>query len=223
MFLDQVQKWLRQAIPCSFIPFGSIRLTLFWHWYRYGSSANLVLTTGRGVNGYTLDNALGEFILTHPNVRAHLNKFPFAYIWVPHLLSRSKYRLEEKFILSTRETAFISTDQWFSILSQLNILLMENLHIPLATSAVWLPMSTGHYYMVVSLAIPMTKKIRRVNWGYYMKRFRWRFWLNRYVTDNLGRSDFKLMTGWRNCHNRTETHTWYCSHRSPRADISVLG
>ena len=35
---------------------------------RYGSSANLVLSTGRGVNGYTLDAALGEFILTHPDV-----------------------------------------------------------------------------------------------------------------------------------------------------------
>ncbi|PWN24548.1 putative FBP1-fructose-1,6-bisphosphatase [Jaminaea rosea] len=34
----------------------------------YGSSANLVLTTGNGVNGYTLDNAIGEFILTHPNI-----------------------------------------------------------------------------------------------------------------------------------------------------------
>ncbi|KAG6897575.1 hypothetical protein C0992_000163 [Termitomyces sp. T32_za158] len=35
----------------------------------YGSSANLVLSTGHGVNGYTLDASLGEFILTHPNVR----------------------------------------------------------------------------------------------------------------------------------------------------------
>ncbi|ETW85912.1 hypothetical protein HETIRDRAFT_414892 [Heterobasidion irregulare TC 32-1] len=35
----------------------------------YGSSANLVLTTGSGVNGYTLDAALGDFILTHPNIR----------------------------------------------------------------------------------------------------------------------------------------------------------
>ena len=36
----------------------------------YAASANLVLTTGKGngVNGFTLDNALGEFILTHPNV-----------------------------------------------------------------------------------------------------------------------------------------------------------
>jgi len=35
----------------------------------YGSSANLVLTTGNGVNGYTLDTALGEFILTHPKIK----------------------------------------------------------------------------------------------------------------------------------------------------------
>jgi len=35
----------------------------------YGSSANLVMTAGNGVNGYTLDNALGEFILTHPNIK----------------------------------------------------------------------------------------------------------------------------------------------------------
>ncbi|EJD44053.1 fructose-1,6-bisphosphatase [Auricularia subglabra TFB-10046 SS5] len=35
----------------------------------YGSSANLVLSTGNGVNGYTLDTALGEFILTHPNIQ----------------------------------------------------------------------------------------------------------------------------------------------------------
>ncbi|GAA5875471.1 hypothetical protein JCM16303_000641 [Sporobolomyces ruberrimus] len=35
----------------------------------YGSSANLVISTGQGVNGYTLDNGIGEFILTHPNIR----------------------------------------------------------------------------------------------------------------------------------------------------------
>ncbi|KAF7976310.1 hypothetical protein HWV62_7017 [Athelia sp. TMB] len=34
----------------------------------YGSSANLVLSTGQGVNGYTLDPSLGEFILTHPDI-----------------------------------------------------------------------------------------------------------------------------------------------------------
>ncbi|CAG8488312.1 7578_t:CDS:2 [Cetraspora pellucida] len=34
----------------------------------YGSSANMVITVGNGVNGYTLDNSIGEFILTHPNI-----------------------------------------------------------------------------------------------------------------------------------------------------------
>ncbi|CAI4048342.1 hypothetical protein SUVZ_12G4030 [Saccharomyces uvarum] len=35
----------------------------------YGSSTHLVLTMGAGVNGFTLDTNLGEFILTHPNLR----------------------------------------------------------------------------------------------------------------------------------------------------------
>merc|ERR1712013_704820 len=34
----------------------------------YGSSTQLVLTTGHGVNGFTLDPSVGEFILTHPNM-----------------------------------------------------------------------------------------------------------------------------------------------------------
>lgn len=36
----------------------------------YGASAQLVITMkGGGVNGFTMDNALGEFILTHPDMR----------------------------------------------------------------------------------------------------------------------------------------------------------
>ena len=36
----------------------------------YGASAQLVITMKGGtVNGFTLDNSLGEFILTHPNMR----------------------------------------------------------------------------------------------------------------------------------------------------------
>eukprot|EP00007_Cunea_sp_BSH-02190019_P009168 CAMPEP_0174245732 /NCGR_PEP_ID=MMETSP0417-20130205/40487_1 /TAXON_ID=242541 /ORGANISM="Mayorella sp, Strain BSH-02190019" /LENGTH=334 /DNA_ID=CAMNT_0015325547 /DNA_START=67 /DNA_END=1068 /DNA_ORIENTATION=- len=35
----------------------------------YGSATTLVLTTGEGVNGFTLDPSLGEFVLTHPDIR----------------------------------------------------------------------------------------------------------------------------------------------------------
>ncbi|PRQ20176.1 putative fructose-bisphosphatase [Rosa chinensis] len=35
----------------------------------YGRSCTLVLSTGNGVNGFTLDPSLGEFLLTHPNIR----------------------------------------------------------------------------------------------------------------------------------------------------------
>lgn len=35
----------------------------------YGSSTMLVYTTGHGVNGFTLDPSIGEFCLSHPNMR----------------------------------------------------------------------------------------------------------------------------------------------------------
>ncbi|WP_371744792.1 class 1 fructose-bisphosphatase [Methylobacter sp. S3L5C] len=35
----------------------------------YGPSTMMVLTTGHGVNGFTLDQDIGEFILTHPGMR----------------------------------------------------------------------------------------------------------------------------------------------------------
>jgi fructose-1,6-bisphosphatase I len=35
----------------------------------YGSSAMLVYTTGKGVNGFTLDPSIGEFCLSHPNLK----------------------------------------------------------------------------------------------------------------------------------------------------------
>lgn len=35
----------------------------------YGSSTMLVYTTGMGVHGFTLDTNVGEFLLSHPNIR----------------------------------------------------------------------------------------------------------------------------------------------------------
>lgn len=54
----------------------------------YGSSTMLVYTTGNGVNGFTLDPSIGEFCLSHPNLKipehgyiysineGHYSKFP---------------------------------------------------------------------------------------------------------------------------------------------------
>lgn len=44
----------------------------------YGSSTMLVLTTGHGVNGFTLDRDIGEFILTHPNMTIPVDTKEFA-------------------------------------------------------------------------------------------------------------------------------------------------
>lgn len=35
----------------------------------YGSSTMIVYTTGHGVNGFTLDPSIGEFLLSHPNMK----------------------------------------------------------------------------------------------------------------------------------------------------------
>jgi fructose-1,6-bisphosphatase I len=35
----------------------------------YGSSTMMVYSTGRGVHGFTLDPSLGEFLLSHPDLR----------------------------------------------------------------------------------------------------------------------------------------------------------
>jgi fructose-1,6-bisphosphatase I/sedoheptulose-1,7-bisphosphatase len=44
----------------------------------YGPSTMLVLTTGRGVNGFTLDREIGEFMLTHPDLRIEETTSEFA-------------------------------------------------------------------------------------------------------------------------------------------------
>ncbi len=44
----------------------------------YGPTTMMVLTTGNGVNGFTLDRDVGEFILTHPNMRIPEDTAEFA-------------------------------------------------------------------------------------------------------------------------------------------------
>ena len=44
----------------------------------YGSSTMLVLTSGNGVNGFTLDQNIGMFVLTHPNMRIKEDSKEFA-------------------------------------------------------------------------------------------------------------------------------------------------
>ena len=44
----------------------------------YGPSTMLVLSTGHGVNGFTLDREIGEFMLTHPDLRIDPGTSEFA-------------------------------------------------------------------------------------------------------------------------------------------------
>jgi fructose-1,6-bisphosphatase I len=67
MCFGRVGRWLQLDTQCTRL---TSKFAYMFPSYspRYGSSANLVLSTGSGVNGYTLDASLGEFILTHPEV-----------------------------------------------------------------------------------------------------------------------------------------------------------
>lgn len=38
-------------------------------YFLYGSSTMMVFTTGKGVHGFTLDPSVGEFLLSHPNIK----------------------------------------------------------------------------------------------------------------------------------------------------------
>jgi fructose-1,6-bisphosphatase I len=44
----------------------------------YGPSTMMVITSGNGVNGFTLDQNIGEFILTHPDMRIPADTQEFA-------------------------------------------------------------------------------------------------------------------------------------------------
>lgn len=44
----------------------------------YGPTTILILSTGQGVNGFTLDRNVGEFVLTHPDIRVPEDTAEFA-------------------------------------------------------------------------------------------------------------------------------------------------
>ena len=71
----------------------------------YGSSTMLVYSTGHGVNGFTLDPAIGEFLLSHENIRvpdtckvisANMSNYPRwrpqTRAFVDHIQSRQEKR-----------------------------------------------------------------------------------------------------------------------------------
>ncbi len=71
----------------------------------YGSSTMFVYTTGQGVDGFTLDPGVGEFVLSHPNMRLpdtckclsvnHANRLRWmggTRAYVDHVVSRAEPR-----------------------------------------------------------------------------------------------------------------------------------
>lgn len=48
-------------------------------YFLYGTSTMLVYTTGQGVHGFTLDPSVGEFLLSHPDIRIPVRRINSSY------------------------------------------------------------------------------------------------------------------------------------------------
>jgi fructose-1,6-bisphosphatase I len=63
----------------------------------YGPSTMLVYTSGNGVHGFTLDNTVGEFLLTHPNIKIPANPKYYSVnqgyerYWIPEIQDYTDY------------------------------------------------------------------------------------------------------------------------------------
>ena len=66
----------RDAVMEDFLQPGSQQVAAGYA--LYGPTTMLVLTVGRGVNGFTLDPSLGEFMLTHPQLKVPEDTQEFA-------------------------------------------------------------------------------------------------------------------------------------------------
>lgn len=67
----------------------------------YGSSTMLVYSTGNGVNGFTLDPSIGEFCLSHPDIKTPVNGFIYSvnegnYIHFPEGIKKYIKYCQEK-------------------------------------------------------------------------------------------------------------------------------
>jgi len=72
----------------------------------YGSSTMLVYTAGHGVNGFTLDPSIGEFCLSHPDIKIpeDANLYSFNYGNFPNFYKNVKQYIIESFSFSDKNT-----------------------------------------------------------------------------------------------------------------------
>jgi len=66
----------RKAKPEDFLQSGSEIVCAGM--IQYGASTRLIMTTGNGVNGFTLDREIGEYVLTHPQMTIPTEATTFA-------------------------------------------------------------------------------------------------------------------------------------------------
>jgi len=118
----------------------------------YGSSANLVLSTGNGVNGFTLDPGLGEFILTHPG------------IGVPPRGKIYSFNEGNSVYLHQPVTNYLKSIKFHHRAKR---------HTRLGISGPWWPMFTEHCCTVVFSVTQTIRRARKANSGYSTRPSPW--------------------------------------------------
>lgn len=76
---------------CSVLVCCSLIFHFFCFFLLGNGVLQLVVSTGYGVNGFTLDPSLGEFILTHPDMKVKLLLNNFLYLYIS-LFSQNRFQ-----------------------------------------------------------------------------------------------------------------------------------
>jgi len=91
----------------------------------YGSATIMVITTGEGVNAFTLDPSTGEFVLTHPSIKMPLHRKiysineAYAKFWfdpVKNYINKIKDPKDDKSVYSARYVGSMVADVHRTIL-----------------------------------------------------------------------------------------------------------
>ena len=119
----------------------------------YGSSTMLVYTTGSGVNGFTLDPAVGEFFLSHAKMQ-----FLKLEASIQSMMRCSARRIKRQRALSP---VAVKHPKWGS---------------KAAISEVWCQTFTAISSKAVSISTPVLRAILTANYGSVTSVLRWHFW-----------------------------------------------
>lgn len=150
----------------------------------YSSATMLVFTLGSGVMGFTLDEVIGEFVLTHKNIRIpkrgkiysinESNRWDWDEPMQNYIADIQQGRGDTKTKYSSRYIGSMVADVH-------RTLLYGGIFGYVKETIVWIGMSLSTSLTLSALDIPPTRRIRMESCDSFTKRHPWHFLSNRRV------------------------------------------